>query len=98
MMKAKNPGAIWEYTARAVRSEGPVITALFSSEDHSSSSPSAPSTPISGTPAKKTKKKHLPATKRKDLPTKKTIRKPTMSYGSTGSECHPDPTDPSTTS
>jgi hypothetical protein len=33
MMKAKKPGIIFEHIARAVRSEGPVILALDSSED-----------------------------------------------------------------
>ena len=83
MMKAKQPGFLFDHIARAARSEGPVIHSPFSSEDLSFSSSSSQSIPISGTQEKKIKSKQLPKQKRKSCKMTKAIKRRDKTSGST---------------
>ena len=98
MMKAKQPGIVFEHLAKAVRSEGPVNDILSSLEDHSSSSLSHQLMPIFGTQVKKKKPQLLLKQKQKKLKTKRMIKQPGILYGSIGSMWQPDLIVPSKTS
>ena len=86
MMKNKNPGFITEHLYRAVRSEGPVIIILSSSEDLFSLLHSPPSTLIYGMLVKKKKFKAQLKHKRNALKIKKMIKKQDRAYGTTDME------------
>ena len=86
MMKNKNPGFITEHLYRAVRSEGPVIIILSSSEDLFSLLHSPPSTLIYGMLVKKKKFKAQLKHKRNALKIKKMIKKPDRACGTTDME------------